>query len=219
MKRVIFWGATGQARVLKDAMNSSTQELVAIFDNRKIESPFSGVPIYVGRDGFNNWLATQVNRRELHACVAIGGARGADRLELQNWLYEQGLPPLTVVHERAFVAPSTSIGAGCQILAMSAVAANANLGRSVIVNTAATIDHDCTIGDGVHIAPGAHIAGEVCIDDFAFIGMGALILPRLHIGRGVVIGAGAVVTKNVATGDTVVGVPAKIVDHKQPRDL
>ncbi len=215
MNHVIFWGATGQARVLHDAMDSSSYKLVAIFDNRQIESPFPGVQLHVGREGFSVWKDKQSDSDNIQACVAIGGSRGVDRLELQDWLDEQGFSPLNIIHPRAYLAKSASVGAGVQILAMSAVCANAKLGRAVIVNTAATVDHDCIIGDGVHIAPGAHLAGEVRVEDFAFIGMGALILPGLHIGRGAIIGAGAVVTKSVAAGETVVGIPAKIADHHQ----
>ena len=219
MNQVIFWGATGQARVLYDALDPSSHKLVAIFDNRKIESPFTDVPLHVGREGFSAWKAEQVRGNNFHACVAIGGNRGFDRLELQNWLDGQGILLLSIIHPRAYLAKSASVGAGAQLLAMSSVCANATLGRAVIINTAATVDHDCVIGDGVHIAPGAHLAGEVRVGDFAFIGMGALILPGLRIGQGAIIGAGAVVTKNVAADETVVGVPAKIPDLKQSKDL
>lgn len=42
----------------------------------------------------------------------------------------------------------------------------------------------------------------------AAIGSGAVILGGVHIGEGALVGAGAVVTRNVAAGETVVGVPA-----------
>jgi maltose O-acetyltransferase len=42
-----------------------------------------------------------------------------------------------------------------------------------------------------------------------FIGMGALILPGVRIGDNAIVGAGAVVTKDVPSGVTVKGVPAK----------
>ncbi len=45
----------------------------------------------------------------------------------------------------------------------------------------------------------------------ASIGSGAVILGGLTIGRGAMVGAGAVVTRNVASGDTVVGNPARVL--------
>ena len=42
-----------------------------------------------------------------------------------------------------------------------------------------------------------------------FAGLNATILPGLRLGDDVVIGAGAVVTRDVPTGATMVGVPAR----------
>lgn len=209
MKRIIFWGATGQARVLHEALASSDFQLVAIFDNQKLASPFANVPIYLGQEGLWAWLSSQVDSQGIHACVAIGGALGSERLALQEWLQACGILPLTVIHPRAFVANNVELGRGTQILAMSAVCANVRLGDAVIVNTSASIDHDCIIGNAVHVAPGAHLAGEVHVEENAFIGVGAVVLPRLKIGRGAIVGAGAVVTRDVPSNCTVVGNPAK----------
>lgn len=209
MKPVIFWGATGQARVLRDALIGSDVELVAIFDNRNIASPFHDVPVFHGEPGVDEWLSSRRGSEPVHACVAIGGDKGEDRLKLMRWLDRRGFAPLTVVHPRAFVADSSMQGQGCQLLALSAVCAGARLGDAVILNTAASVDHDCVIGDGVHIAPGARITGEVMIGDCAFVGAGAVVLPRVRIGERAIVGAGAVVTRDVAAGAIVAGNPAR----------
>lgn len=209
MKEVIFWGATGQARVLREALSYTDMKLVALFDNRPLPSPFTDVPIHLGEEGFASWLAGRGKAPPPFACVAIGGARGANRLAIQLKLEAQGCVPLTVIHHRAFVAADAKLGKGAQVLAMSAVCANARLGDAVIVNTSASVDHDCVLHDGVHVGPGARLAGEVEVGANAFIGTGAVVLPRLSIGAGATVGAGAVVTRNVAPGTTVVGNPAR----------
>lgn len=214
MKELIFWGGTGQARVLREALDPAEFRLVAIFDNnRSLPSPFADVPIHFGEEGLTAWLKNRHPSGELQACVAIGGTRGRDRLGLQRLLEGRGITPHSVIHRRAFVARDTVIGAGSQILAMAAVCANARLGLSVIVNTAASVDHDCQIGDGAHLAPGVRLAGEVQVGECAFIGTGAVVLPRIRIGHDAVIGAGAVVLHDVAAGATVVGNPAKPLQH------
>lgn len=213
MTPVIFWGATGQAKVLREALISCDSELVALFDNRNIASPFADVPIYRGEAGFSQWEQGYRDRHQVRACVAIGGSLGHDRLLRMHWFRARGYAALTVVHPRAFVANDALIGDGCQILATSAVCTNTKLGEAVIVNTKASIDHDCIIGNGVHIAPGATLAGEVTIGDFAFIGAGAVVLPRIRIGACAIIGAGAVVTRDVPADETVVGNPAR-AHHK-----
>lgn len=206
---IIFWGATGQAKVLRDALSDGDMKLVALFDNRDIASPFDDTPIFHGETGFLDWEQGYHDRCRVRACVAIGGVHGEDRLARMHWLGNRGYASLTVVHPRAFIAKDALIGDGSQILAMSAVCTGVKLGEATIVNTGASVDHDCIIDDGAHIAPGATLAGEVTVEKFAFIGAGATILPRIRIGAHAIIGAGAVVTRDVAAGETVIGNPAR----------
>jgi sugar O-acyltransferase (sialic acid O-acetyltransferase NeuD family) len=211
VKDLVFWGGTGQACVLREALEGKDFRVLAVFDNRPIVSPFPEVPIYIGEQGFYSWLASQKRPSEVRACIAIGGHRGSERLLLQEWFQQQGVQPQTVIHRRAFVASDAEIGDGGQILAMSAICAGVKLGRSVIVNTSASIDHGCVLGHGVHVGPGANLAGEVRVDDYAFIGTGAVILPRLKIGRSAIVGAGAVVIRDVLPDEIVAGNPARSV--------
>ena len=208
MRTALIWGGTGHARVLRDALRDAA-DIIAVFDNRDIPSPFAGIPLYVGEAGFDIWSSAYVGTTPVAACVAIGGSRGADRLQRQRWLQQRGHAPMAVRHRHSFQADDAVIGLGCHLLAMSAVCAGARLGDAVIVNTGASVDHDCRVGNGVHVGPGAKVAGEVVIGDHAFIGTGAVILPRIKIGSGATIGAGAVVTRDVAPGETVVGNPAR----------
>lgn len=213
MSDIVFWGATGQSRVLKEAIDGLGHRLVAIFDNREIPSPFSDVPIAIGEAGFDKWASAQGGLTEFHACVAIGGDRGVQRLALQEWLATKGIAPITIVHRSAFTASDSVIGEGSQVLALAAVCANARIGRSVIVNTSASVDHCCVIGDGSHIGPGARLAGEIVLGRNVFVGTGATILPRLRVGDAAIIGAGSVVTKDVAPGAIVFGNPAKAISQ------
>lgn len=208
MREVIFWGATGQAKVLNEAISETDLRLVALVDNNDVTSPFPGVPVLKGAAELDAWLVKRGSEKGLFAAIAIGGGRGRDRLELMSLLQERGLAPLTVVHRTAFVADSAQLGDGCQILAQASVCTHVQLGQEVIVNTGASVDHDCIIGSGVHLAPGAHLAGEVTVGDHAFIGTGAIVLPHIYIGEDAIVGAGAVVTKSVPSGATVIGNPA-----------
>jgi sugar O-acyltransferase (sialic acid O-acetyltransferase NeuD family) len=209
MPEIVLWGATGQAKVLCEALVPTGVEVVAIVDNRELASPVPGVPVLSGETGLEAWLGRRERPSELLFAIAVGGSRGADRLQLAEVMKARGLRPHTIVHRTAFVAPNARVGEGCQVLAMAAVCAQARLGSFVIVNTSASVDHDCVIGDGVHIAPGARLAGEIVIGARAFVGIGAVVLPRLQIGEDAIIGAGAVVTHDVPAGTTVGGNPAR----------
>jgi sugar O-acyltransferase (sialic acid O-acetyltransferase NeuD family) len=213
MNEVLFWGGTGQAKVLAEALNSALWRIAAIVDERAIDSPLPAVPMLLGAAGLRGFLASNPAAAQRHFAVAIGGRRGRDRLQVFDLLRSLELAPLTIIHPRAFVARNARLGAGAQVLAMAAICADAILEHAVIVNTGATVDHDCRIGAGAHIGPGAHLAGEVIVGDAAFIGTGAVVLPRLRIGAGSVVGAGAVVTRDVPDNATVTGNPARPMER------
>jgi sugar O-acyltransferase (sialic acid O-acetyltransferase NeuD family) len=208
IKRIIFWGGTGQARVLNEALDLDQFNLCLIVDRRAIESPFAHVPIVLGQSGLAQWRADH-GAESLYFSVAVGGILGKDRIEIADYLIAQGLIETSIIHRTAYLAKDAQIGPGAQVLATSTICASVKIGRQVIVNTAASIDHESVIEDGVHISVGARIAGRVLVKRFAFIGVGAIVLPDLTIGDGAVIGAGAVVTKSVAPGKVMVGNPAR----------
>ncbi len=217
-REIIFWGATGQAKVLREILPSMGLRLVALFDDTPgLRSPFPDVPLHEGRAGFERWLAGVRDRESIACLVAIGGEHGAPRVRIQRYLEANGLHPVTAVHASAHVGADASLGAGSQILAHAVIGVECELGLACIVNTAATVDHEGRLGDGVHLAPGAHLAGCVTVGDFAMIGTGAAVLPRLGIGTGAVIGAGAVVLADVEPWTVVAGNPAKVIGRREPR--
>lgn len=208
-KCYILWGSAGHAKVLNEAIRSLGGKVVALFDNRpKASSALKGAPLIGGTAEFAAWAAGIPDYRELYGLVAIGGARGRDRLAMQKLLVQHGVRVEALLHPLAFVASDAEIGSGTQVLAMAVVAAESRVGAGCIVNHRASVDHECLIADGVHVAPGATLCGCVTVDANTMIGAGAIILPRLHIGRDVIVGAGAVVTKDVSDGLIVAGNPA-----------
>ena len=209
-KKIIFWGSASQAVVLEESISYSGTEIVAVFDNdTSAKSPIDGVPIYYKKEGFEGWMS-QHQEEELYFAVAIGGEHGNVRLEIHDYLKAYGLIPFQCVHPTSFIANNATIGEGCQILARSVICARSNLGRSVVVNTLADIDHECTIGDGAHVSGNVIVAGGGTIGRMAFIGVGAAILPRLTIGKNAIIGGGAVVTKDIPDNAVAYGNPAKV---------
>jgi sugar O-acyltransferase (sialic acid O-acetyltransferase NeuD family) len=209
LKPLVIWGAAGHAKVLSEFAADVGFRMVALFDNDPAaESPWEGVPLEIGWSGFDRWQAA--TRWTHYCCVAIGGAHGRDRLEIQHELVGRGLIPARLIHPRAYVAPDARVAQGTQVLAHATVATECRLGEACIINTAATVDHESVIADGVHIAPGATLAGAVEVDEAAFIGAGAVLLPRVRVGADAIVGAGAVVTRDIPEGQVAFGNPARV---------
>ena len=211
---VVLWGSTGHSKVLHECLLQQGYEVVALFDNNEsVITSIPGVPLFYGDKGFKNWLEYYPDRHHVSCLVAIGGSRGKDRVKIQTYLRTPGLEPLIAIHPTAFVANNVKIGLGSQVLAQTAVCAEAVLGEACIINTSASIDHECRLEEGVHVAPGAHLAGEVTVGPYAMIGTGATVLSRVRIGEGAIVGAGAVVVRNVPAYAVVVGCPAQWIKN------
>jgi acetyltransferase EpsM len=118
-------------------------------------------------------------------------------------------PPL--IDPSAIIAPDAEVGNGTVVFPGVIVNTGARIGRDSILNTGAIIEHDCVIGTNTHISPAACLSGGVMVGDNVHIGAGAVVIPRKTIGSQSIVGAGAVVISDVASGVTVVGVPAREV--------
>jgi sugar O-acyltransferase (sialic acid O-acetyltransferase NeuD family) len=210
-EKVILWGGTGQAKVIRPILESEGHEIVAVFDETpNLRPPFNNIPLHYGWDAFEQWVNHRMEET-LGFCVTIGNPHGRVRLQFHNHLMKAGLEPVDAIHPQAIIAHNASIKEGVQILAGAIVAPEAVVGRQCIINHHACLDHESILEDGGELAPGAVVCGQVHMGMNVWVGAGATVLPRLVIGDDVIIAAGAVVTKDVPPGATVVGIPARII--------
>ncbi len=115
----------------------------------------------------------------------------------------------TIIHPAAAFGNDVHLGVGAIVAANATITANVRTGAHVHLNPGAVISHDCRLGSFVSISPGAIVCGDVTIGDRVLVGAGAVILPGRTIADDAIIGAGAVVTRDVGTGVTVLGNPAR----------
>jgi sugar O-acyltransferase (sialic acid O-acetyltransferase NeuD family) len=211
-KKYIIWGSRGHAKVLADTLTLTGDNVCAIFDNDlKAASVVNGARIFYGTDGFEEWKQQVGSASIYYALIAIGGARGRDRIQIYDFLSFHAVNLPVLVHPSAFVAGSSNILPGTQILAQAMVSSDCFVGKACIINNRSGVDHECVIGDGCHVAPGATLCGEVNLGNNVMVGAGAVVLPRLRIGSNTIIGAGSVVTKSLPDGVVAYGNPAKII--------
>lgn len=120
----------------------------------------------------------------------------------------------------------TSVGPYCRIRGGSVVKTGATIGnfaelKNTTIGARSKSMHfgylgDATIGEGANIGAGSVTANydgvskhRTTIEDGAFVGSDTIMVAPVTVGKGAKTGAGSVVNRDVDSGDTVVGVPAK----------
>ena len=117
-----------------------------------------------------------------------------------------------------------TIGDDCKIASFVEIQKGVIIGDRCKIEAFAFIPSGVMIEDEVFIGPHAcftndkdpHAVGDwevvmTKVEKGASIGANATIVCGVTIGKGAMIGAGSVVTKDVAPGETVVGVPAVVL--------
>jgi len=203
---VILIGNGGHARVLMDTLLNQRRVIVGYTAPEKEHNPYDLK--YLGPD--KNIL--NYNPKEVELVNALGSTIStATRKNLFEEMKIAGYTFANVIHPRAYLAHQVQIGEGVQIMAGAIIQPYSIISDNSIINTNVSIDHDCKIGAHCHIAPGTTISGMVHIDESTHVGTGSNIIQGVQVGSHVLIGAGSLVLRNIKSGLTVYGAPAKEV--------
>ncbi|MBL8890158.1 MAG: acetyltransferase [Planctomycetaceae bacterium] len=204
MLSIYFYGVGGHAKVAADVAAALRIRLLGYFDDDK--SLLSEKPVLV-RPGLSLLRKGVFHAPDEGLVITIGSnmVRAKIAKQLLNARFQ------TLIHPSCLISPTCQIDDGTVVFHKAIVQAGTKIGKHVIINTAASVDHDNLIGDYSHVSPNATLCGNVSLGVGSQVGAGAVVLPGIKIGAWAMIGAGAVVTKDVADGATVVGNPARVV--------
>lgn len=203
-----LYGAGGHAKVVAGILTSRGVRVAGVFDDNP---PNAKLRIMEVRDGVQ-LLGGAFPKLDAPMIITIGhNGRRAELAALIDASFG------TAIHPSAIVASGVPIGGGSMILHGSVLQAGSRVGRHVLINTAASIDHDNLLGDFVHVSPNATLCGHVEVGEGTHIGAGAVVIPQVKIGRWSTIGAGAVVLRDVPDYATVVGNPARVINIQEPQ--
>jgi sugar O-acyltransferase (sialic acid O-acetyltransferase NeuD family) len=214
MNKIMYgvYGASGfgsevmpLARDYIEAQNTPNDCLVFIDDNPSIK-------ILNNHDitSYSDFLAHKAGNH----FVALAIADTKTRESLAKRCEMDGVIPWSIQAKNVVIMDDVCLGEGSILSPFVTLTSNVRIGRFFHANIYSYVAHNCMIGDFVTFAPGVKCNGNVVIEDYAYIGTGAIIKQGnekepLVIGRNAVVGMGAVVTKNVPSGVTVIGNPAK----------
>ncbi len=122
----------------------------------------------------------------------------------------------TLIHSRAVIGKNCTIGSHCNICD------DVVLGDNVSIQTGCHITRGVTIGECTFVGPNVTTMNNKYIEHPAReeeippkigsrvrIGGGSCLLPGIVIGDDVLIGSGSVVTRDISSGSTAYGNPAK----------
>ncbi|WP_126445710.1 serine O-acetyltransferase [Sulfuricystis multivorans] len=133
---------------------------------------------------------------------------------LAHWLWNHGLRWLArlVSHFTRFLTgieihPGAKIGRRVFI----------DHGMGVVIGETAVIGDDCTLYHGVTLGGTSWNKGKrhPTLEKGVVIGAGAKVLGPITVGAGAKIGSNAVVVREVPSGATAVGIPARIIEPGQ----
>jgi len=181
-KRLLIVGAGGHGRSVAEAVLAANQFELAGFadDAAHASTQIWGIPVL----GTTADLRSYRNYADA-AIVAIGN--NALREALSEKLRVAGFELVTVIHPRAIVSPTAIIGVGSAIMAGAIVGTEANLGRGVIVNCSAIVDHHAQVEDFGHLGVNACMAGGARLGKAAWLQAGVSLGYGANIPPGTVL--------------------------------
>jgi len=143
--------------------------------------------------------------------VVISILKPKIKKQIVESLAHKGASFYTLIHPTAVIGTNVRIGKGCVICPNCILTNDITVGDFVFINASSTIGHDTIIGEYTSVNGKVEITGNVEVGIGCLFGVGAKVIPNRRIGDGATIGAGSVVIKNVPSGATVFGNPAKSI--------
>lgn len=205
-QKLVIIGVGGHARSVADSVDPEVFDLIGYVDEYRTDG-ISGKPVFGSR------IVDVPDYKDCAYLVGIGDCHVRKR-----WfetITRMGLKTVNVIDKTAQVSPSVKMGTGNFVGKFAVINAGTIIGDNNLVNTMALLEHESRVWNHTNLSTRSTINGDVVVEDCVFLGSGATCIGQLTLGRHSVIGAGSVVIRDVDPGCTVVGIPAKVIKHRE----
>ena len=116
------------------------------------------------------------------ACVnAVGYSDLAARRSVTTRITDAGYTMPVLVHPRAYVSGTSSVGPGTFVMAGALVDCGVTLGDNVVVWPGVCVSHDCTISANTFLSPNCTVCGDCRVGSDCFVGAGAVIVSHADV--------------------------------------
>jgi len=120
-----------------------------------------------------------------YACVnAVGYSNLAARREVTARIQSAGYAMPVLVHPRAYVSTSSSLGAGSFVMAGALVDCRVTVDDNVVIWPGVCVSHDCRIEANTFLSPNCTVCGDCGVGSDSFVGAGAVIVSHATVPQG-----------------------------------
>ena len=190
--------------IRRNAVSSLWNKIIFI-DDFSVEGDYFGTT----RIQFNT---LNKHKSEYECIIAVG--EPSTREKLFQKLTNDNIKLTQLIDPTAIISPTAKIGEGSIICEYSTIHTGVELGYNTLIQPFCNIGHDIKVGNHTVLSPYCAPGGGSIFGERVYVGMHSSILELLTIGDDAILGMGSVVFRDVPTGSTVVGNPARITRGK-----
>jgi len=154
-----------------------------------------------------SWLE---NKSQLSVVLGIAFPKIKKKI-YDNYLAGKKFNFPILVHPQSWISEECDIQKGTIIYPNTSINYGSRIGEFCVLNMNCAVGHHSSIGDFSSLAPGVNLGGHTKLDFQVDMGINSSTKQFIHISNNVVVGGQSMVLKDVAAGQTVVGVPAKSI--------
>jgi UDP-3-O-[3-hydroxymyristoyl] glucosamine N-acyltransferase len=131
------------------------------------------------------------------------------RLKVISELVKRGATFINLIHNTARTTNTSRIGKGCIVGPFVSIGADSVIEDYCILQTGSIVGHDARIGTNSRIDNYSILVAGVMIEKNCTIHSNSVINANITVGEGAIVGACSFVIRDVKSGSSIFGNPAK----------